>query len=156
MGPLDLNNIVADVLRLASDDALHRRVRMVTSLARALPRVTGDRVHLQQVVLNLILNAMDSMRDVPEDRRELTVRTQPAAAGTVVVSVSDSGRGIPEDKLHRIFESFYTTKPDGTGLGLAIARTIVEKHQGRIWAENNPDGGATFRFTLCVANPGAG
>jgi len=152
MVPLDLNETVAEVLKLAASDALRRRIQIRSAPARSLPLVSADPVHLQQLLLNLIVNAMDAMKDVPESARELTVRTAGGGAeDTVEVSVVDRGHGIPEDKLQRIFESFFTTKPDGMGLGLTIARTIVETHQGRIWVENNADGGATFHFALPVA-----
>jgi signal transduction histidine kinase len=103
---------------------------------------------LQQVLLNLIFNAMDAMAEVPEGQRALTVCSALDGIGTVRLAVRDCGHGIPPELLDRIFESFVTTKKDGMGLGLSIARTLVEEHGGRITAENNPDCGATFRFTL--------
>ena len=114
----------------------------------------GDRIHLQQVLLNLLLNGMDTLADVADRARLLTVCARTAGGGFVEVAVGDNGHGIPADKLGRLFEPFFTTKADGMGLGLPISRTIVEAHGGRIWAENNTKSGATFRFTLRVAKEG--
>ena len=130
-----------------------RRVRLAVETDPALPPVHGDRVQLQQVLLNLLLNAMDALDDNPPARRLVTVRARPAGA-TVEVAVSDTGHGIPADKLLRVFEPFFTSKPNGLGMGLAISRSIIEAHGGRLWAENNEAGGATFTFTLPVAEGG--
>jgi PAS domain S-box-containing protein len=148
MQPLDLNETAADVVRLVSGDALRRRVHVRKEFAADLPMVTGDRVQLQQVLLNLIVNAMDAMILTPESERQVTLETKRGTAGKIQVSVKDSGKGVPADKLNRIFDSFFTTKKEGMGLGLSIARSIVDAHHGRIWVENNPEGGATFHFTL--------
>jgi len=102
---------------------------------------------LQQVVLNLLLNAMDAMSDCPPQERRASVNVRGAATG-VEVTVNDRGPGISEDNLQRVFDPFFTTKPNGLGMGLAISRSIIEAHGGRLWAENNPGGGATFHFTL--------
>ena len=104
-------------------------------------------MHLQQVLLNLILNGLDAMADTPEFERRIVLRTETEGDGARV-SVMDSGHGIPADKLRTVFESFFTTKEHGMGLGLSIARSIVELHGGKIWADNNADAGATFTFTL--------
>jgi signal transduction histidine kinase len=145
---LDLNETIADALRLIAADALRRRIVLDSELARPLPPVRGDRVHLQQVLLNLAVNGMDAMAGVPDARRRLIVRTAHTGDGFVDVAVSDSGHGIGADRQARLFESFFTTKKDGMGLGLSIARSIVQAHHGRIWAENNAAGGATFHFAL--------
>jgi two-component system, LuxR family, sensor kinase FixL len=147
--PYDLNEVVADVVRLVSADATRRSVAIATNIAQ-LPILHGDRVQMLQVLLNVILNGLDAMAATPDGRRQITIRTARGAEGGMEVSITDAGHGIPPDRLPRIFESFYTTKKDGMGLGLSIARSIVEAHGGRIQAENNGGGGATFRITLPV------
>jgi len=145
--PLDLSELVAEVLQIASREAARRRVQIKTQQAAELPPVEGDRVHLQQVLLNLILNGMDAMANTPESKRCLLVRMGENGDG-IEVAVSDAGHGIPPERLPHIFDSFFTTKEEGLGLGLSIAKWIVEAHRGRILAENDANGGATFRFTL--------
>jgi C4-dicarboxylate-specific signal transduction histidine kinase len=146
---------VSDLLRnvaiLTRADAVARHVRLEIEDALELPAVMVDRVHLQQVLLNLMLNAMDAVDDAPAEWRRVAVRALRFDERTVEVEVNDSGCGIPSDKLALVFEPFYTTKENGTGIGLPISRTIIEAHGGRIWAENNAGRGATFRFTLPVA-----
>ena len=150
--PLDLNTLVSDVLLLVSADSQKRRIRIRTELGEGLPLVVGNRTHLEQVLLNLVVNAMDAMLDTHPDKRNLTIRTsKPNGDARVEVAVVDSGFGITSGNLPRLFESFFTTRADGMGLGLSIARSIIESHGGRIWAGNNPEGGATFRFTLDAA-----
>jgi signal transduction histidine kinase len=112
--------------------------------------VYGDRIHVQQVLLNLLFNGMDAMAGIPERERRILVTSATHESRKVMVSVRDRGHGIPPDLLDRIFDSFFTTKKNGMGMGLSIARSLVDLHRGRIWAENAPDGGATFRFTLSV------
>jgi PAS domain S-box-containing protein len=145
--PLDLNEMASGVVQLLGADAARRGVAVETELASGLPVVHGDRGHLQQVLLNLLLNGMDAMADTPASRRRLAVRTG-RSDGVVEVAVTDSGHGLDPSQLPRLFDSFFTTKKDGMGLGLSIARSIVEAHGGRIWAENRPGGGATFHFTV--------
>jgi signal transduction histidine kinase len=147
MKPLDFNALAADILHFLAVEASRRGVALDTDF-RELPPVYGDRVQLQQALLNLILNAMDAMADTPEAQRRITVRTAVNGSGGVEVAVSDAGHGIPAERLPNIFDSFTTSKKDGMGLGLSIARSIVEAHGGKIRAENNADKGATFRFTL--------
>ena len=146
---LDLNAVTEEVAGLLRFDAEARRVKLMLELSRSVPGVRGDRVQLQQVLLNLILNAMDAMNGCEAGRRCVAVCVRPREE-EVEVAVSDSGHGIPAENLKRLFEPFFTTKPSGMGLGLAISRTIIEAHGGRLWAENNPEGGATFRFTLPI------
>lgn len=148
MEPLDLNEAVSHTLQIVASDARQRQVAVRAELTNGLPLVRGDRTHVQQVLLNLLLNGIDAMEDTLEARRELVVATKACGDGDIEVSVTDRGRGIPEENLPRLFESFFTTRKDGLGLGLSIASSIVTAHQGRIWAQNNPDGGAAFHFTL--------
>ena len=124
---------------------------MRTQLAEGLPRVQGDRVQLQQVLLNLIINAIEAMRDVGEQERELLISSRNEADG-VSVEVRDSGPGFTPEVLDRVFEAFYTTKPGGLGLGLSICRSIIEAHNGRLWASPNVPRGAIFRF-ITPAHP---
>ncbi len=157
MQPLDLNSAVADVLPLVVGDARKRRIQLRTELATDLPPVFGNQTQLQQVLINLIVNGMDAMANTPEGKRDLVVRTaKPNGDARIEVSVTDRGSGIPSGSLPRLFESFFTTRAEGMGLGLSIARSIVETHGGRIWADNNPDGGATFHFTVPTASNRAG
>jgi two-component system, LuxR family, sensor kinase FixL len=155
-GSLDANELSAEVLRLMETEVQRRNVSLNTEFAAAPATIFGDRVHLQQVLMNLILNGMEAMADVPAAERRLYVRTATNGQRRVEISVTDSGRGIPPEKLPRLFDSFFTTKESGMGLGLAIARSIIDAHQGRIFAENNSDGGATFRFDFPVSDDVAG
>jgi C4-dicarboxylate-specific signal transduction histidine kinase len=149
MQPLDLNEVTSEVLTIVRAESLRRGVTVETDLAVNLPAVRGDKVHLQQVLLNLVLNGMEAMADMPDAKR-LTVRTAWNDSGCLEASVSDAGAGIPPDHLPRLFDPFFSTKKEGMGLGLSISRSLVEAHGGRIWAENNLNGGATFRFTVPV------
>jgi PAS domain S-box-containing protein len=148
---LDANELSAEVVRLMETEGRSRNVSLRTEFTAAPATIFGDRVHLQQVLINLILNGMEAMADTPETERCLFIRTAINGKRRVEISVTDSGRGIPPDKLPRLFDSFFTTKENGMGLGLAIARSIIDSHQGRIFAENNSGGGATFRFDLAVS-----
>ena len=155
MTALDLNEALGEVARLVSADAIVRRVSIRLELADDLPLVLGDRVQLQQVALNLVLNGMDAMREPSGTRgRALVIRTAGVGPKAVRVEVQDSGAGINEGDMGKIFQAFYTTKPDGMGIGLAITRSIVDAHGGRVEAHNNPDGGATFSFTLPIGHDG--
>jgi PAS domain S-box-containing protein len=148
--PVYLNQMIAEVLSLVRADADARKVRLHFEPTAAFPPVSGDRVQLQQVVLNLLLNAMDALHDSAPENRRVTVGVQPTG-GLIEISVSDTGSGIPPDKLASLFEPFFTTKPKGMGMGLSISRSIVEAHGGRLLGGNNAAGGATFRFTLPVS-----
>ena len=150
--PVDINAVVQDVLNLLDGDAVRRSVQVRPTLARNLPSVYADRTQLEQVLLNLVVNGMDAMDDVPETARHLTVRTALTSNGSVEVTVSDCGTGIASEKLPLLFESFFTTRKEGIGLGLSIAKSIVDAHHGRIWAENNRGSGATFHFTMPTVN----
>jgi len=147
--------VLEPVIALAQFDALARQVRLEIPAAPALPTVMGDPVQLQQVLLNLVLNAMDAVADRPADRRQVTVRARRHGERAVEVAVGDSGPGIAPERLGRLFEPFFTTKPTGMGIGLSISRTLIEAHGGRLWAENNAGEGATFRFTLPLAGDAA-
>jgi PAS domain S-box-containing protein len=155
LAPLDLSEVADEVVRLVANDARRRKVAVDTAFESGLGPVRGDRIHLQQVLLNLLLNAMDAMDEAPHAERRISVRTARHGNHAVLVSVSDTGHGIPADKLPSVFDSFFTTKEHGMGLGLAIARSIIEVHGGRIWACNNAAGGATFTFTLSATAPHA-
>jgi len=147
--PLDVNEVTAGVLQLLAAEASRRSVAVETDLTPGLPAIHGDRGHLQQVLLNLLMNGLEAMADTPLARRRLAVRSA-RNDGMVEVAVIDAGHGLDRSQRSRLFESFFTTKKDGMGLGLPLARSIVEAHGGRIWAEDRPGGGATFRFTLPV------
>jgi PAS domain S-box-containing protein len=147
--PLDLGDVIREAVALIRTDAIIRHQPIELALALDLPLVLGDRVQLQQVLLNLVLNGMDAMAARAAGERQLTIQTRPEEHA-VRVGVRDQGPGIPPDQLENVFAAFFTTKAEGMGMGLAISRSIVEAHGGRIWAENNPEGGATFCFTLPV------
>jgi PAS domain S-box-containing protein len=151
---LDVNELVGEVARLVGGDVARRHVSLRLELAPRLPRVRGDRVQLQQVVLNLVLNGLDAMQESAFGGRALVLRTGQEGPAAVRIAVRDFGVGIDETDRDHIFEAFYTTKSAGLGMGLAIAHSIVEVHGGRLEAENNPDGGATISFTLPISEEG--
>jgi signal transduction histidine kinase len=142
---IDVNEVICEMLVLLRSEAQRYSIRMHTELATTLPRVMADRVQLQQVLLNLMLNAIEAMRDNSGD---LTIRSEPSHDERLLISVSDTGSGLPADKADQIFNAFFTTKPQGSGMGLAISRSIVESYGGRLWANANNGRGATFHFTL--------
>ena len=152
--PLDMNEIVREVVDLAHGEILARRVTLTCRLTPEIPTVLGDRVQFQQVVLNLLLNACDAMSEMDPATRHLTLATELTNAGLELV-VCDCGPGIPEDQLERVFEPFVTSREHGLGLGLAISRSIVTAHGGSIRAEHNVTGGATFRCVLPIAETAA-
>jgi two-component system sensor kinase FixL len=123
-------------------------VRLEVSVDPALPTIRGDRVHLSQVLINLLMNAMDAVADLPVSQRQVTLRAGFDESDAIEFTVSDTGPGIPREILARIFDPFYTTKASGMGMGLSVSRTIVDAHGGRLWAENGADGGAVFHVSL--------
>jgi two-component system, LuxR family, sensor kinase FixL len=147
-GRLNLNEVVAEVLGLVHSDLIQRGVTVDARLAEVLPPVFADRVQLQQVLLNLLLNACDAMAAGRGDEKRVTIVTAETETGGVELSVADQGTGIPPDEMDRVFQPFVTTKPHGLGLGLAICRSIVTAHGGKLWADNNAERGATFHLRL--------
>ena len=148
--PVNLNDVVREVVDLAHSEIIARSVTVTSTLAPGTPFVLGDRVQLQQVVLNLLLNACDAMSETPLSQRHLALTTT-VEDDFVRLAVADRGTGIPANRLDHVFEPFVTFREQGLGLGLAISRSIVTAHNGSIQAENNVDGGATFRFFLPLA-----
>ena len=149
----DLNDVVHETLGVLSALAGGRKVELTSSItSEALP-ILGDRIQLQQVILNLFVNGIDAMKGTPDESRTISLRTS-RVENLAELSVSDRGAGIPEDKLKEIFEPFFTSKPEGMGMGLSIARTIVEAHHGQIWANNRDHGGASFRVRLPLVGVG--
>ena len=146
---VDVNEVARDVLKLMRNDLINQNVTVDTDLAQNLPAIRGDRVQLQQVVLNLLLNACEAMTDSDSSKRQLLIASK-LENGAVRMSVTDRGGGIPEEKLEQVFERFFTTKKEGMGLGLSICRSIINEHEGKIWATKNADCGATFHFSLPI------
>ena len=147
---VNLNEAAQEVLVLAAGELRRHHVAVRTQLAKNLPTVTGDRVQLQQVILNLILNALDAMSGIRLRPRRLLLKTQVNAADGVRVLVKDAGIGLEPGDLERFFEAFYTTKDDGMGVGLSVSRSIIESHGGQIWGRPNEGAGATFCFSIPV------
>ena len=145
---MDLNHTVRDVIALARSEVERNRVALETELSDDLPLVFADRIQLQQVMLNLIMNAVEAMSEMSDRPRQLLIRTDTDESRGIVVAVHDSGPGLKPEDLHRLFTPFYTTKPQGMGMGLAICRSIIEAHGGHLGATPTDDRGATFRFTL--------
>jgi C4-dicarboxylate-specific signal transduction histidine kinase len=146
--PVQLNELIEEAVALADGQASRNNVRVTTVLAVDLPAVFGDRIQLQQVILNLMSNAIEAMLAAAHHVRRLEIRSQTEDAGQVRVSVHDSGIGVTEEVMARLFEPFFTTRPQGIGMGLAISLSIIESHGGRLWAESMPGQGSVFQFTL--------
>jgi C4-dicarboxylate-specific signal transduction histidine kinase len=144
---VDLNEVVRDMIVLLRSEATRYSISVRTELAADLPQVMGDRVQLQQVVMNLMVNGIDAMKDA-EGARELVIKSERGEDAQALVSVNDTGVGLPPQQADRIFDAFFTTKSHGTGMGLRISRSIVESHGGRLWAAENSPRGASFYFTL--------
>ena len=146
--PLAINDVICEVIALLHSQAMKVRVSVQMDLAAGLPAVQGDRVQLQQVILNLIINAIQAMSGVTDATRDLHIAAASGASEGTRVMVRDSGPGLRTDDVERLFEPFYTTKSNGLGVGLSICRTIIETHGGRLWAAPNQPRGALFQFTL--------
>jgi signal transduction histidine kinase len=144
---VDVNDIIGEMVFLLRSEAIRYNISVRTDLAADLPQVMGDRVQLPQVLMNLMVNSIDAMKDV-DGRRELAIQSQRTENDQLLVSVSDTGVGLPPQQADQIFNAFFTTKSHGTGMGLRISRSIVESHGGRLWASANSPCGANFYFTL--------
>jgi signal transduction histidine kinase len=149
---LDLNDVIGEVLRLLRGDAARRHVILETDLEKSLPYVIGDRIQLQQVLLNLVLNGVEAMDPVVDRAKRLAIRSTQESADTALVEIRDHGIGM--EKPERAFEAFFTTKESGMGMGLAICRSIVEAHHGRIWVASNEAPGTTVCFTIPLKSSG--
>jgi C4-dicarboxylate-specific signal transduction histidine kinase len=154
MVALDINDVIREAISLEQREMLSQRVSLRTELASALPPVLGDRVQLQQVVINLVMNALEAMAPVTDRPRDMLIRSQQDDANEVLVAVRDSGMGIDSQNAERLFNAFFTTKPTGMGMGLSISRSIIVAHGGRLWVSPNADHGATFQFTLPSSSQG--
>jgi PAS domain S-box-containing protein len=155
-GRLDLNEAVREVIVLTESEALKNRISVKTQLVDGLSLIKGDRVQLQQVLLNLVVNAVQTMATIPDGARDLLITTAPAGSDCVLVQVADFGPGLDPQTLERVFDPYYTTKPEGLGMGLAICRSIIDAHNGRLWASANLPRGAVFQFTLPADPDGGG
>jgi PAS domain S-box-containing protein len=145
---VEINGVIREVIALICREATEKGISVQTSLTESLPRIQGDRIQLQQVMLNLVINAVEALGSVRDGFRNLMIRTNEVKSDEVLVVVQDSGPGLALPDLERVFDAFYTTKPDGLGMGLSICRSIVEAHGGRLWAAPNTPNGAVFQFTL--------
>jgi C4-dicarboxylate-specific signal transduction histidine kinase len=146
--PLDINDVIEEVMLIFRHEAIVHGVSLRQELASALPQVLGDRVQLQQVIMNLLMNGIQATSPVTSRRHELRIRSQQHGPDQILIAVEDSGTGIEMQNVDRLFSAFFTTKPNGMGIGLSICRSIVEQHGGNIWATRNSGGGSTFQFTL--------
>jgi signal transduction histidine kinase len=150
---LDLNDVARETVEFLSSLAVGRKIELLSVIRPDALPILGDRVQLQQVILNLVVNGIDAMKDTGSEERMIGIRTS-RVENFAELSVSDRGPGIPEDQLKGVFEPFYTSKAGGMGMGLSIARTIIEAHDGLIWANNRDHGGASFRFKLPLSMEG--
>ena len=152
---LGVNDVVREIIMLTQGEVLRRDASLLTEFADGLPALSADRVQLQQLLLNLMMNALDAMSAVTDRPRVLRIRTSTYESAAILVALRDSGVGLNPEQTERLFEAFYTTKPEGMGMGLSISRSIVEMHGGRLWATPNDGPGATFQFTLPIEQGGA-
>jgi signal transduction histidine kinase len=151
---VDVNEVIREMISLMRSEAARHAISIHTELAPELPNVRADRVQLQQVFLNLMLNGIDAITE-GNVAGDLTIKSQRNPDGQVLISVSDTGIGLPPERANKVFDAFFTTKPQGTGMGLSISRSIIESHGGRLWATGNSDRGATFQFTLTLEQAAA-
>lgn len=151
MSLVGLREVLLDVEHIMSPEAKRRKISLALELPPALPDIAGERTQLVQVLINLVVNAFDSISEAGAGPREVTISAATHAPDEVHVAVCDSGKGIDQEILPNLFRAFTTTKPNGIGMGLTIARSIIEKHGGRLWANQNPDRGATMKFSLPAA-----
>jgi signal transduction histidine kinase len=145
---LDINDAILEVIEVTRSELLRNDVSLQTEVAKGLPLIRGDRIQLQQIVLNLIMNAVEAMSDVSKGARDFLIRTVEDISNGVLVTVRDSGPGLNPESLERLFDPFHTTKPGGMGMGLSICRSIIEAHGGQVWAAPNLPQGATFDFSV--------
>jgi signal transduction histidine kinase len=148
--PLDVSDVVRETIPLVQRELISHQILLPMELAPALPKILGDRVQLQQVIINLVMNGIEAMQSVTDRPRELVIRSRQDEKQQVLVSVTDCGVGISAENVDRLFNAFFTTKSSGMGMGLSICRSIIEAHGGRLWATANIPHGATFQFTLPV------
>ena len=146
---VDVNEVIREMIALLRSEVMRHHISIRVELADDLPQIIGDRVQLQQVTMNLIMNSIDAMKDV-EQTHEIAIQSQLVENRQLIVSISDTGVGLPPQQRDKIFDAFFTTKPHGIGMGLRISRSIVESHGGRLWAADNPPHGASFSFTLPI------
>ncbi len=149
---LDMNEVILELIGFVRDEATRHRISIRTDLTPDLPRVRGDRVQLQQVVLNLIMNGMDAMRGTNDRPKAILISSGKENSREILIRVEDCGVGLSPEIAGQIFNPFFTTKPQGIGMGLSISRSIVESHEGRVWAAPGVSGGATFQFTLPIGS----
>jgi signal transduction histidine kinase len=144
---VDINQVILEIIALLRNEAQRYSIAIRTDLDKDLPRVMADSLQIQQVIVNLIMNSIDAMKDIVQPR-VISIRSQSAEGQQLTISVSDNGVGLPQQQADKIFDAFFTTKSHGIGLGLRISRTIIESHRGRLWATPNSPAGASFYFTL--------
>jgi len=153
--PLDINEIAQEVVALSLSELQRNRMLLRSEFGADLPPITGDRIQLQQVILNMLRNASDAMLSVHDRPRQLRIATGREADNRVRLTVRDVGVGLDTQSMDKLFDAFYTTKTDGMGIGLSVSRSIIERHHGRLWAEPNDGPGTTFAFAIPVASDGA-
>jgi len=149
---LDMNEVIRELAVFLREEAMRQHISVRMDLDPALPKIKGDRVQLQQVVLNLAVNAMEAMRSPAIQNKEMVIRSAREAAKGIRILVEDCGMGFDPDVSDKMFNPFFTTKAKGTGMGLSISRSIVESHEGRLWAVPRPSGGAIFQFIVPIGN----